>query len=146
MIKQQNEQNDKHTQRILAYLTHGRAALLRDGADIVLQTSGHKPLRISAARLRDMALRGLVVCSGQSVELTGTGKAARGMGQARPEAQGHIEQVIIETASGPQRVARNSAESPLALLYRRKGRDGRSLLSAREFDAGERLRGTTRGR
>src|SRR5690606_13701322 len=34
----------------------------------------------------------------------------------------------------------NHAESPLALLWRRKARDGSQFLAAREFRAGERLR------
>lgn len=47
---------------------------------------------------------------------------------------------VVDTAGGAERVTVNHAESPLALLWRRKGKDGASFLTAREFRAGERLR------
>ena len=52
----------------------------------------------------------------------------------------------IMTADGVARVTVNDSESPLAWLARRKGRDGRSLISPNQFVAGERLRADfTRG-
>ena len=52
----------------------------------------------------------------------------------------------IMTALGASRVLVNDSESPLAWLARRKGRDGRTMISASQFIAGERLRADfTRG-
>lgn len=52
----------------------------------------------------------------------------------------------IMTAEGLARVTMDDSESPLAWLARRKGRDGRTLISAEQFVSGERLRADfTRG-
>lgn len=47
---------------------------------------------------------------------------------------------IIETPAGAQRVTMDDAESPLAWLARRRGRDGQALIAPHQFQAGERLR------
>jgi hypothetical protein len=46
----------------------------------------------------------------------------------------------IETADGRAAVIVDTAESPLAWLARRKGRDGRALIEPVQFQAGEQLR------
>ena len=46
----------------------------------------------------------------------------------------------VRTASGRAHVNVDTAESPLAWLARRKGRDGRALIESVQLQAGERLR------
>jgi hypothetical protein len=48
---------------------------------------------------------------------------------------------VIDTALGPQTVTVDEAESPLAWLARRRGRDGRAMIAPHQLLAGERLRG-----
>jgi hypothetical protein len=60
----------------------------------------------------------------------------------------HLELATREimTETGAISVLVNESESPLAWLARRKGRDGRSLISPKQFIAGEKLRADfTRG-
>lgn len=46
----------------------------------------------------------------------------------------------VETDAGAMQLLVNESESPLAWLARRKGRDGRAMIGAHQFLAGERLR------
>jgi hypothetical protein len=47
---------------------------------------------------------------------------------------------VIDTGHGAQSVTMDDAESPLAWLARRRGRDGRAMIAPHQLQAGERLR------
>lgn len=51
-----------------------------------------------------------------------------------------LEPGIAETATGSERVQIEQGESPLTWLARRKGRDGRAMISPHQLASGERLR------
>lgn len=68
--------------------------------------------------------------------------ARRVAGDADPRRARHaeIEAATVDIGGRRQRVFVNAAESPLARLARRTGRDGRPLIGGHELAAGERLR------
>jgi hypothetical protein len=63
-------------------------------------------------------------------------------GDIDPQRAQHLDASMrdILTDDGVVRVLVNDSESPLAWLARRKGRDGRAMISPEQFIAGERLR------
>ncbi len=84
------------------------------------------------------------------LEITAAGRAhlARGAlvrrgGEIDPFRGQHLRLALAdaETPAGRARITVDLAESPLAWLARRKGRDGRALIEPAQFQAGERLRG-----
>jgi hypothetical protein len=83
------------------------------------------------------------------VEITEAGRAhvaraelARTGGEIDPFRGQHLRLAAAdtETPAGRTRLTVDLAESPLAWLARRKGRDGRPLIEPEQFQAGERLR------
>lgn len=77
-----------------------------------------------------------------------TGPGAAGPGAAGPGADGAREIGLVEVdgPDGPATLPVNLAESPLGLLARRRGKDGRPFLDETEWRAGERFRADyTRG-
>jgi hypothetical protein len=111
----------------------------------IFEADDHRTLRVddgtslkrhavNAVVLATAVAEGYVVVSGRNLTLTAAGQARLAMDQdtrpstgssdARPDAAPLVDM----------------AESPLAWLYRRRTSTGRSILSAAEFQAGERLR------
>lgn len=139
--------------RVLRFLAGG-AARLRPAAapGLRLLERGEKgTMAIDAALLAALEERGLAARRGEALALTTAGRAAlRHLAAERSEVLLAMPRepgrAVVETGDGYETVTVNWSESPLGLLHRRKGKDGKPFIDGREFRAGERLRADyTRG-
>lgn len=104
-------------------------------------------LAAPAATVAEALARGLVAASAGGLEATAAGRAY--VRRALAGADGFVAQHqdrVRRSGRGGARVTVNAGESPIAWLRCRRGRDGRPLIDASQFAAGERLRADfTRG-
>lgn len=137
---------DRRAMRILRFLERGTAAK-RPAASaeyVLLDAGGRGVLGEKAALLDALAGDGLIAETDGGVALTDSGRVAAGRLErpvdplAAPRPNRETRSVVTE--AGAEAIVVNDAESPLALLGRRKNRDGRPFLTVKEFRAGERLR------
>ncbi len=140
--------------RACHFLARGPAMVGGASAADKLLLDGGSSGTVSVARatLETLIARGLVAREGSEgrVDLTPEGRAylARACAPVDPfqDQHRHLETVHFGVDGEADQAIVNIAESPLALLARRKGADGRAFLSAAECRAGERLRADyTRG-
>lgn len=137
---------NKTRARLLRFLGRGEAVLREAAGDgrVLLDGGDRGVIGIDTGLLRDAVAGGLVTVAGRNAALAAGGLAALKRAEAPddPFRAQHQERdtAVLVTAAGPAAVTVNHAESPLALLWRRKGRDGVLFLAEREFRAGERLR------
>ena len=100
--------------------------------------------RIEASRLRTLEGADLVSIARGKIALTDAGRArlARITALAEPflAQHGGVGRRTRTDAEAPEAELVHEAESPLARLARRKGKDGLALIGAEQFAAGERLR------
>lgn len=144
---------DRAAMRILRFLAGGEARMLPAASPrlVLLEKADNGMLATEAAVLTLVESRALVARKGGKLSLTATGRAIlRHLAARRTQPllapDREPSSATVETAAGIERVTVNASESPLALLHRRKGRDGKPLVDIREFRAGERLRADyTRG-
>ncbi len=145
MTAQGNEENTelRMERRLLRFLEKGEARLRPAAAasQLLVEGDGRGTIGVSEAALSKLRTRGVVVVRKDVITLG----SAEALDMVRcddpllaPKRQ--IEDVPVETDFGIERVAVNMAESPLALLWRHKGRTGERFLTLAEFRAGERLR------
>lgn len=138
--------------RLLRFLRFGAASLSQAAVPdrLLLACADHGSISMRIEVLEQALREGSVTRNGDRAALTkeGHAKLARLASPDEPyPAQHRVEAREIRDDDGePIEVTVNAAESPLSLLRRRKGADGRPFLTLSEFAAGERLRADfTRG-
>ena len=145
---------DQELRRILHRMAEAGAVLaVADGMEraIVVREGGDVPTRLAVTSrdvAREMALRDWIATVEEGgrlrrYHLTAPGRAAlkRMMADEDAFAAQHREMGRTPDPEAPGRtVARNLAESPLAVLARRREKDGRPFLAPEQVAAGERLR------
>lgn len=111
------------------------------------RSGSNLPIRLDAidAELMNAAhQRGFIEKTSGGWRLSDTGRAWLRRNQAADEPFLRQHRTIVrqrvDVAGVAHTVSINAAESPLAWLYRRKGRDGAPLISDQQYSAGERLR------
>jgi hypothetical protein len=138
--------------RALKVIAAGRCELAKgDSPDLIsLRDPDGGASKLPIAALDRLARKALIVRKGGGLALSSSGQALLRRETAPDDlflAQHRdIDLAQVESPAGRTVVSVNHAESPLAQLMRRRGRDGSPFLTQREFDAGERLRADyTRG-
>jgi hypothetical protein len=123
---------------VLRFLAAGPAAVERgaeSGVVLLQARDGRGAIGVAGAVLERLAGEGLLVREGGAVRLGTSTDEGRG------DALGAARQVLEAASAGGDGPALvNAAESPLALLARRKAKNGAAFLTGAEFAAGERLR------
>lgn len=144
-------QDGKLSRRVLCFLVAGEATIepAAAGAQLILR-NGKGAISATVTILQKLASAGAVLRTGDRITLTSAGRTALRRAAAPADAfQAQHRQTLassVEAAGVHTTVEINQAESPLALLMRRKDKQGRPFLSRAQFEAGERLRGDyTRG-
>jgi hypothetical protein len=106
----------------------------------------HKAAKAEPELVDGLRRRGLIAgdaASGLFITPVGSARLRRALAGADGFAAQHQDRaaiVIDDPAGGRSTATVNRDESPLAWLRRHKGRDGRALIGAAEFAAGERFR------
>jgi hypothetical protein len=126
-------------QRLLRFLSRGRASLSpasRKGR-LLVESGDHGTIDIDAGLVEQMIGLGMIERHSRGLDLSKKGAAFL----AHSNAGGRdLALVVVDVDASPAIALANLSESPLAQLVRRKDKDGKPFLSAREFEAGERLR------
>ena len=137
---------ERAVERMMRFIGKGGAvprAAAGEGK-VLIEASDRGAIAVARENLNDALRAGLLGVRGNEIVLTSAGRMALKRAEAPddPFRAQHQERDIahVETPNGREVVAIDHAESPLALLWRRKARDGSQYLTTHEFNAGERLR------
>lgn len=128
-------------------LSKSAAALLSALAQAERENAAQHPLRHTDADVELLVAADLARAGPSGLTITAAGRARllrQGTdGAIDPFRAQHlsIARRLVATAEGHAEVVIDDAESPLAWLARRKGRDGQPLIQGVQLQAGERLRG-----
>ncbi len=137
--------------RVLRFLSRGPVSVRPAAGQgkLLLEAAGRGTIAVQGGLVELLVKQGVVVRTSHSIALSQAGASlACRLGTARMtgDDKRDIELVTVAGEDGPVTALANLAESPLAQLMRRKGKDGRPFLTMREYEAGERLRADyTRG-
>ena len=143
-------QSEKEDLRILRLLSFGPACVEDCARADRIRLTSQRLGTFSASRISFDGLlrRSLVTVSDRVACLTPTGVSAFARMRDENCLGQHVEigSVSVELPEGRRDALANLSESPLGHLARRKAKDGKPFLEARELRAGERLRADyTRG-
>ena len=137
----------RETLRVLRRLSIAGARLVSvEGDRYRLDQPGRPATFLNAPSVDALRARGLIAADARDeMILTQSGRALlhRSLAGAEDYAAQHQTRAsvtITDDDGGPRRVTVNQYESPLSWLRHRRGRDGRPLIDAVAFSAGERLR------
>lgn len=131
--------------RALARSTHAQPRQDEGGLSIDVKAGGIvRRVRFGAEVVNEAERAGFLIATPQGLSLSEEGQSYLARLDHGPI--GHFVQhrpvarMTVEAENGPEAALVDLAESPLAWLRRRRGNDGRSLISEAGFAAGERLR------
>jgi len=136
--------------RLLSFLSPGPASVRKaaSGTKLLLEADGRGAIAVPGDIVDLLASRGVVIRTSHTLALSEQGLvlARRLLSLQSGNGRRDIGLVAVGEEAGGSAALANLSESPLAQLVRRKDRNGRSFLSAEEYEAGERLRADyTRG-
>lgn len=133
----------------MRFLSGGSATLREASQDgkVLVEAAGRGTIALDRDLLDRLVAQGLLIRASHSVALSQEGALlAQRLSASRKIPGRDVGVISVETSAGPAVALANLSESPLGQLVRRKTKAGAPFLTAREFEAGERLRADyTRG-
>ena len=146
MIDQNTRTMERSTVRLLRCLARGDATFSEASVagSLIIEAGDGGVVSVTRAVLMELEAAGFIAVVADQVSITSSGRAALKSTASAQDLFGasrqDMEAETRATDAGVETVIVNRAESPLALLWRRRGKDGAAFLTASEFRAGERLR------
>lgn len=147
MSRAQGRRAEARIVGLLGALAVPGARLMRrpgGSAELVRDVDGSVLRRLSQRETAVLSAEGLIDADADGWRLADTGRARlrRAVHAGDPWRAQHLDMVEtrLEDGEAPRTVTAVANESPLAWLRRRRGTDGRPLVSETQFMAGERLR------